>query len=74
MKVYGKKINSMDRVLKLGLMEQDMTVLTSKVKSMAMDNSLGLMDLLTAENSLRTTSKDKANIIGQMVDNTQVNG
>lgn len=74
MKVYGKKINSTDKVLKLGLMEQDMTVLTSKAKSMAMDNLLGLMALLTVENSLRTISKDKANIIGQMAGNTQGNG
>lgn len=74
MKVYGKKINSTDKVLKLGLMEQDMTVLTSKAKSMVMDNLLGLMALLTVENSLRTISKDKANIIGQMAGNTQGNG
>ena len=68
MKEIGKKISSMDRVLRLGLMVQGMMDSTSLVRNMESENSHGLMAALTSVTSKKIISKAMVNIIGLMVE------
>ena len=51
MKAIGKKINNMDKVLRLGLTVPGMKVNTCKARSMEKASLLGLMAQLTTVNS-----------------------
>lgn len=74
MRVNGKKINSTGRAWKLGLMALHIKVSMKMVKSMVQANSLGLINQLIQDNSLRTTFKDMVFISGQTGAYTKENG
>lgn len=64
----GKKISSMETVLRPGQMVPSTRVNTYKARRMAREDSLGLMDQLTTEFSTRTTFKAMESIIGLMAE------
>lgn len=59
MKDFGKKINKMEMVSKLGLMELVIKEIMLKARSMEWECLLGQMAAHTMVNSLITTLKDK---------------
>jgi hypothetical protein len=74
MKVIGKRINNMEKVLKLGLMVLHTEATTLKEKSMVTDNSHGQMAALIQGHLLKITLKDKESMSGVMEDAMKENG
>jgi|TARA_B110001450_G_scaffold216110_1_gene209563 hypothetical protein len=73
-RVIGRKISNTVMDLRHGLMVLVMKVNISKVKNTDMEDSLGLMAAHIMESSLRTTSKVKVSIIGQIKENMMAHG
>jgi hypothetical protein len=74
MKENGKKISNTVWVLRLGQMAPNSKDNMSKERNMVKVHLLGLMDLLTQDNSLRIIFKEMENITGLMVENSTAHG
>ena len=72
--VSGRKISSMARESKLGLMVPATMVNISKAKSTDMENSRGPTTVLMKDNSLKTISKGRESINGLMEEFIKVLG
>ncbi len=73
-KVIGLRTNNMGMVWKDGLMVHLMRDNMSKVKSMAVESLLGLMEALLLGNFLTTTFKAMVSTTGLMVESLLENG
>lgn len=74
MKENGKKINNTEWVLKPGPMAPNSKASMFKERSTVKELSLGLMDPLIPDNSLRIIFKVTVNITGQMEENSTDHG
>ena len=74
MKVIGKKINNMDKELKLGRMELNMMDSTFMARSMDKEDLLGLMAAHTLVLLKKIIFKVMELIIGQTVDSLLAHG
>ena len=74
MKAIGKRISSMEMVLKHGQMVQSMKDNMYKEKSMVLEDLHGLTEAPIMANSLKIIFKAKENIIGQMEESIMVSG
>ena len=74
MRVIGKKINNMEKVLNPGLMVQTTKETTLKVKSMVLECSHGQIKAPMKDNSLKIILKAKVSTSGQTGERTKVIG
>ena len=74
MKENGKKISNTEMDLKPGQMAQNSVDNTSKERNTEKVLSLGLTDLLTLDNLLRTTFKEMESITGLMAESSMDHG